>query len=117
MFWPIVYAAAGDGAEVKLSPPTGFTNLGSITVSKLVSGGIELVLILAALVFFFVLVIGGIRWILSGGDENKVKGAKGQITNALIGLAIIFVAWAIGTMMHTIFGVAIFGNFTLPKVY
>jgi len=113
MFLPLVYAAD----EIKISPPEKWTNLGDVTVGKLVTGGIQLVLILAALAFFFVLVIGGIRWILSGGDENKVKSAKGQITNALIGLAIVFVAWAIGTMMHSIFGVNIFSTFSLPTVY
>ncbi len=115
MFWPIVYAA--DPVDVQISAPAGFTNLGNITVGSLVSGGIQLALIIAALVFFFVLVVGGVRWILSGGDENKVKGAKGQITNALIGLAIVFVAWAILKMMHSIFGVDIIGGFSFPHIF
>ncbi len=113
MFLTTTVLAADD---IAISPPAHWENLGHITIGSLVSGGVQLALIVAALVFFFILVIGGIKWILSGGDENKVKGAKGQITNALIGLAIVFVAWAIGQMLKSIFGVNIF-SLNLPAVY
>lgn len=78
---------------------------------KLVTFAITAVLIFAALAFFFMLVLGGIRWILSGGEKGNVENARKQITNALIGLAIIFVAWAIIRLLATVFGVNIL---TLP---
>lgn len=38
------------------------------------------------------LIIGGINYMLSGGDDEKAKSAKKLIVNALIGIAIILAA-------------------------
>ncbi len=46
----------------------------------------------AAVVF---LVIGGIRYSLSRGDEKAVAGAKNTIVAAVIGLAVVVLAYAI----------------------
>jgi len=54
------------------------------------------------------LVWGGVRWIMSQGDKSNVENARNQITNALIGLAIIFAAWAIMKLIETLFGISIF---------
>lgn len=72
-------------------------------------------LIIAGLVFFFMLVIGGLRWITSGGDKSATEGARNQITAALIGLVIVFSAWAIAQLLANVFGINIF-SFTLPTI-
>ena len=87
---------------------SSFKNLENLTVSGIISGAISLVLIVVALVFFFILVFGGLKWVTSGGDEKKVGEARSQITNALIGLAIVFASWAIMKLIGTLFGVDIF---------
>ena len=92
-----------------------FKNLENLTVSGIISGAISLVLIVVALVFFFILVFGGLRWVTSGGDEKKVGEARAQITNALIGLAIVFAAWAIMKLIGTVFGIDILGNLSIPS--
>lgn len=94
--------------KIDISPKNEFANLANISMASLISGGIRLVLVVAAVVFFFILVIGGIQWIVSGGDKTGVETARKRITNALIGLAIVFVAWAIVTLIYTLFGVNIF---------
>ena len=80
----------------------------------MVSGFIRLVLVIAGLAFFFILVIGGIKWILSGGDKAHTEGARNQITAALVGLVIVFSAWAIIQLINTFFGVNIL-KLDLPK--
>lgn len=93
----------------------GFSNLSSITIGGILQGAISLVLVVAAIIFFFMLVIGGIRWILSGGDKGQTEAARNQITAALVGLVIVFAAWAIATLIGSLFGITIFsGQFTLP---
>jgi len=59
--------------------------------------------------------LGGIRWIMSQGNKGNVENARNQITNALIGLAIIFAAWAIMKLIETLFGVNIF-NLTIKPL-
>jgi len=39
-----------------------------------------------------ILIVGGIQYMISGGDEEKAKKAKKWIINALIGIAIILAA-------------------------
>jgi hypothetical protein len=91
-----------------------FSPLTSLTVGGLVSGLIRLVLVIAALVFFFILVIGGIRWIVSGGDKAQTEAARNQITAALVGLVIVFAAWAIVQLINVFFGINIF-ELSLPS--
>lgn len=92
-----------------------FSGLTSLTIPGIVSGFIRLTLVVAAIVFFFILVIGGIKWIASGGDKAQTEGARNQITAALVGLVIVFAAWAILALIKTFFGVDIF-QLTLPSV-
>jgi hypothetical protein len=40
-------------------------------------------------------VVGGYRYVTAGGDEEKIKSAKGVIFNSLIGLVIVLLALAI----------------------
>ncbi len=101
----------------KANTAGNFNGLTSITAGGILSGGISLVLVVAAILFFFMLVIGGIRWILSGGDKGQTEAARNQITAALVGLVIVFAAWAIATLIGNLFGVTIFtpGGFQLPS--
>ncbi|MGD8744551.1 MAG: hypothetical protein PVJ52_03090 [Candidatus Woesebacteria bacterium] len=101
--------------SVNLTPPgdSGFANLTNISFSALISYGIQLVLVIAAIVFFFILVIGGIKWITSGGDKGQTEAARNQITAALVGLVIVFSAWAIIQIIQVLFGVNILGGLDL----
>jgi hypothetical protein len=100
--------------SLKLTTGGGsFDKLETLTVDRMVSGAISLVLIVVSLIFFFILVVGGLKWITSGGDEKKVAAARAQITNALIGLVIVFAAWAIMQLIGTVFGINILGDLTI----
>ena len=90
-----------------------FGALTNLTLPGIVSGLIRGALVVAAVVFFFILVMGGIRWIASGGDKAATEGARNQITAALIGLVIVFAAWAIVQLIQVFFGVNIF-QLSLP---
>ena len=99
--------------SINLSPGDQFTVLNDITVASIISAVIVLVLVAAALIFFFMLVWGGIRYITSGGDKGQTEAARGQITAALIGLVIVFAAWAIINLVNLFFGINIL-NLNLP---
>lgn len=87
----------------KLSPSSAdnaLTLFANIIV-KLINIGI----IIAAVVFFFIFLIGGIRWITSSGDKAQIEGARNTIMNALVGLVIVFSLFAILKLIETLFGV------------
>ncbi len=95
--------------DINLQPGGGLVgNVQNITFGSLVGGALRLILVLAALIFFFMLVIGGVQWIMSGGDKAKTEAARSQITAALVGLVIVFAAWAIVTLVNAFFNINIF---------
>ncbi len=101
--------------SINLQPGGQFTSIQSLEFGSLIGAFLKLILVVASLVFFFILVLGGINWILSGGDKAKTEGARNQITAALVGLVIVFAAWAIAQLIGTFFGVNIF-NLEIPKI-
>jgi len=79
-----------------------------LTIGTVVSVAIRVLVIVAAVLFFFWLVLGGIKWITSGGDKNKTEEARQQITAALVGLVVVFSAWAIAQLIKILFDVDLF---------
>lgn len=53
------------------------------------------ILYIVGIIAVIMLIIGGIRYIVSGGDAKKVTEAKNTILYAIIGLIICFFAYAI----------------------
>jgi hypothetical protein len=104
-----------DTISLTPAPGSGFETLGNLTIAGIVSAGIRLTVVIAAIVFFFILVIGGIRWIASGGDKANTEAARNQITAALVGLVIVFAAWAIVALINTFFHVDIF-SLNIPSI-
>ncbi len=65
---------------------------------------ITLGLIAGSVIFFFMLLLGAIGWITSGGDKAAVESARGRITSAIIGLVIMFALFAIVLVIEQFFG-------------
>jgi len=115
---------------LSLAYPAWAQEVGKITINKpkevqvtklgpLIKSGISIAIILAALMTFAFLVWGGIQWILSGGDKAKYEEARNRITAALIGLAIVVLAWLIIKLVAYFFGLPdpFGGTVDLPTAY
>ena len=96
--------------------PSQGTEVTSLTVETLVSFVITAILVVSGVVFFFMLIIGGIRWIVSGGDKASTESARAMITSALIGLVIVFASWAIVLLIGQLFGLGDITSFELPII-
>ena len=59
---------------------------------------------LAGLTAVFFIIFAGIKFLTSGGDPKQVDGAKKTLTYAIAGLIIVFLAFAIITLIGTITG-------------
>lgn len=105
------------GESINLDVPTEWNNRvpKNITLQVFVSGIIQILLIAGAVFFFIYLIIGGIKWILSGGDKGQIEAARNQITHAIIGLLIVLGVWVINGILSSLFGIDILGNISLPK--
>ncbi|MCF7820683.1 MAG: pilin [Candidatus Pacebacteria bacterium] len=56
---------------------------------------IAIVLSFLGIVFLILMIVGGIQWMTAGGNDERVSKAKSLITNAAIGVVIVFSAYAI----------------------
>jgi hypothetical protein len=88
-------------------------------IGSLISALVGTLLILAALITFVYLILGGIQWITSGGDKTAMEAARNKITHAIVGLVIVGSAWAIMALVQNFLGISIIGSggINLPKPY
>lgn len=55
----------------------------------------NVLLLITGAVSVIMIIVGGFRYVVSGGSESGVKGAKNQILYAVIGLVVTLLAFAI----------------------
>lgn len=65
---------------------------------------VKFILAIAFIIAVIFLVVGGFRYIVSQGNEEAVEKAKGTITNAIIGIVVIVLAWIILTVVLNLIG-------------
>ncbi len=81
----------GGGADCA-QPDSGATSLfGESGIFKTV---VNILLFIVGAIAVIMLVIGGIRYVVSGGDQSAVTSAKNTILYAIVGIIVAFLAWA-----------------------
>lgn len=83
-----------------IAGPTAFLNY-------FIQNAVSLVFIIGAIIFLFMLITGGVQWISSGGDKGALENARGKLTNAIIGIVILFSAYALIKLIEGFFGISI----------
>jgi hypothetical protein len=71
----------------------------SRSLSETVALIINSVLGLFGILLLLYLILGAYQWMMAGGDQNKVTKAKDTIKNAIIGLIIIVVSFAVANFV------------------
>ena len=87
------------------TPPPEFRNLRNLTIPGMVPAFINLVIIAAVVLFLFSLLLGGLKFIVSGGNKESTEVAGRQVLNAIIGIIIVFSTWAVLSLIEQFFGV------------
>lgn len=84
-----------------ITPPSSIAQFlsgdqtGATAISKFLSNLVQLIYIFAAITLLFVLLWGAFDWITSEGDKEKVAAAQRKLINAIIGIMLFAVAFAI----------------------
>ncbi len=89
---------------------------GAATIQCLVplfEGIVRAVIGLGAVALFIMLLVGGYNFLFSGGDPKKLETARGTITQAIIGLAIMSIAYLIILTIQQFTGVNV-TTFSIP---
>jgi len=89
--------------------PGGVCQKGYGTIGEFISAILPNVFVIAGLILFFLIFLGGFGLLMAGGDSEKLSKAKGTITAAVAGFAIIFASYWLIQIIENLTGVKIFG--------
>jgi hypothetical protein len=78
------------------------TNQGNLPT--VVGQVIRVILGFVGTIFFILIIYGGLLWMTSAGDQDKVKKARGIIGTSAIGLGVVLAAFAITFFVYTALG-------------
>lgn len=82
-------------ALAQLTPPSGGVGVPNTPLDVLIIQIINWILAIVALIAVIMLIYGGVRYIVSGGDDQQTTAAKNTILYAIVGLIVVGLSWAI----------------------
>lgn len=83
---------------------------GAEGLSRLLSNLVSLIYLLAAVVLVLMLLWGAFDWMTSEGDKEKIEKARNKIINAIIGILLFAVAFAVIQLIGTFTGFTFFAG-------
>jgi len=96
---PSAVSAACDTSNLNITAGADCAQGNGQATNLFGSGGIfqtitNILLFLVGAISVIMLIIGGIRYVVSGGDQSAVTSAKNTILYAIVGIVIAFLAYA-----------------------
>lgn len=98
-------------AQIQIQRP----DVGYANISDFLNALIRLAFILALIIVLVMLIWGAIQWIFSGGEKEAVASARDRIIHALIGLAVLAVAFALVVLAGQFVGIDLLGRLIIPS--
>ena len=86
--------------------PSGIPKGGTGTGQALIQTGIAILFIVVILFTFFYMIQGGIQWMVSGGDKQRIEQARLKIVYAIVGLIISLGGFFILSFIFNLFGLS-----------
>lgn len=89
---PLVSFAAPAAAPTELTNPLGDK---SLNLNQFIGRIINAALGLSGAVALLMFVWGGVQWLISGGNVNRIKSGKSTLTWAALGIVVIFTSYTL----------------------
>lgn len=101
LFFPLIALEKGidafSGGLDKASKGAGVGGDGN--VGTFVGILVTAVLQILGVIFLVLIIYGGFKWMSAAGQDEKLKEAQRMITNSVVGLIIVVLAYAISTFV------------------
>ena len=94
----ILPAFAGDYGLTDVGTGVGYSK-GNDNIYTIVNLIVNVVLSLLAIIFFAVMMYGGIRWMTARGKDELTEKAKNAITAGIIGLIVILISYSVSAFI------------------
>lgn len=88
--------------------PSVDINKPGLKFADILTATIPYILGAAGIILLLILVASGFQLMTSAGDPKKIEAAKGKLTNAFVGIIIIFASFWIVQILGRFLGIEIF---------
>lgn len=94
--------------QIKPPPQIGNPGNGASAISAFIQRVIQLIYVVGAIGFIFMLLWGALSMILNAGDKEAVGNARKRIVTAVIGITLLALAFPIMRVLEVIIGIKFF---------
>ena len=99
-----VHAACGSGDSIRSGIDCAPASQQSKTVEGGLKSAVNTLLFVVGVAAVIVILVGGLRFILAGGNAQTISSARDTVLYAVIGLVVALLAYAIVNFVLTQFG-------------
>jgi hypothetical protein len=96
---PLLFAGSTAHAAVSLGFPGSFIGLGSQDLKVTIENIIRIIVGFLGIITILIILMGGFKWMTSGGSEDKIGEAKKLISAGVVGLVVVLAAYAIASFV------------------
>lgn len=96
---------------IPVPPAVGNSKFGSVT--EIIRNGFSITITVAGVVFVLLFLIGGMMYLTAAGNEESTKKSRALMLDAVIGLGIVVMTWAVGLWVLQVLGL---GNGTTLNI-
>lgn len=89
---------------------------GNISFSEIANFAVALLLVVSTVLAIFYIAKGGVSFIMSSGDDEKIKAAVHTIRYSIVGLVVIFLSVLIIKVVGAIFGFNLLSYLSFEKI-
>jgi hypothetical protein len=93
-------SAAGDAINANAKAACG-TSCGPGSLTDIFHGVANILIFLVGAVSVVMIIIGGLRYVISNGDQKAIESAKNTILYAVIGIVVAIASYAIVNFVST----------------
>lgn len=92
------------GYEDPIDAPDGIPTGSGYSIGNMASWALGAMMALGIILALFFLIYGGVKWIISGGDKEKLAGARKTIIFSVLGLIIMSLALVVVNIIVSALG-------------
>ncbi len=93
-----------------VSTPDAVNKTGFKSIEDTIPRIFNIIVTVAGVAFVVLFLLGGIQYLGGAGNDEVTKKARQLMLDAVIGLAIVVVAWAVGTYVLSLLGLGTGSN-------
>jgi cellobiose-specific phosphotransferase system component IIC len=93
-----------DGAPIQVSGVGGMPQGGATDeFPKILSTGFDVLVLAAVILCLLYFIWGGINWMMSEGDKQKINQARQKLVYSIIGLGVVFMSFLMINVFYWFF--------------